>query len=230
MPTLTSQATPLVPEIPVAALIDALKAWAVDVPDTADGVTYGLPGLCRIAARHLATLSADLTAAQQERDKMMAMFDAADIFMRYSTDGGATWQEYTLEERVRLAIAVCCDDDAEQRLAAAEARAEKAERDHEAARQELAKFGPINGDRSDTSLENWFPFSAAQLAAAEQARATALEEAAQICEKYSGQRWSAYKTWNGPERASDFVQGQSDGAEECANAIRALSAQAEGDG
>ena len=90
MPTLTPQATPLVPEIPVAALIDALKAWAVDVPDTADGVTYGLPGLCRIAARHLATLSADLAAAQQERDKMMAMFDAADIFMRYSTDGGAT--------------------------------------------------------------------------------------------------------------------------------------------
>ena len=76
-----------------------------------------------------AILPANLAAARQERDDMMAMFDAVDIFMRYSTDGGATWQEYTLEERVRLAIAVCCDDDAEQRLAAAEARAEKAERE-----------------------------------------------------------------------------------------------------
>ena len=81
-----------------------------------------------------AILPANLAAARQERDDMMAMFDAVDIFMRYSTDGGATWQEYTLEERVRLAIAVCCDDDAEQRLAAAEARAEKAERTAEQAR------------------------------------------------------------------------------------------------
>ena len=73
---MTSHATPLVPEVSVDALIDALKAWAVDVPDTADGVTYGLPGLCRIAARHLATISADLAVARRCHQTVLTLYEA----------------------------------------------------------------------------------------------------------------------------------------------------------
>ncbi|WP_250512654.1 hypothetical protein [Caballeronia sp. INDeC2] len=55
----------------------------------------------------------------------------------------------------------------------------------------------------------------------------ALERAAQICDEVSTDRWNLYKgraPYTGSEegRASDYVQGESDGAETCAHAIRAL--------
>jgi hypothetical protein len=54
-----------------------------------------------------------------------------------------------------------------------------------------------------------------------------LEEAARECENYSADRWRAYKTSNAhsPDRANPYVEGQSDGASDCAAAIRALAAK-----
>lgn len=55
----------------------------------------------------------------------------------------------------------------------------------------------------------------------------ALERAAEICDEVSVDRWNLYKgraPYSGSEdgRASEQVQGESDGAEACAAAIRAL--------
>lgn len=59
---------------------------------------------------------------------------------------------------------------------------------------------------------------AALVAAAER------EACAKACEAIEAERWSAYKTGT-PEqgRGHPFVEGQSDGAEQCAAAIRARS-------
>ena len=59
------------------------------------------------------------------------------------------------------------------------------------------------------------------------ATAAALERAAQACEAIENDKWALYKgrkpyTGKEPGRASDYVQGQSDGAGDCAEAIRAL--------
>ena len=59
------------------------------------------------------------------------------------------------------------------------------------------------------------------------ARVQALEEAAVVCEKYATDKWSLYKgrpPYNGTEqgRADPDTQGHSDGANACADAIRAL--------
>lgn len=56
-------------------------------------------------------------------------------------------------------------------------------------------------------------------------RAKVLEEAAQECERIETARWTAYKTGHGPERASEHVQGESNGAARCAAAIRALASK-----
>jgi Lar family restriction alleviation protein len=50
----------------------------------------------------------------------------------------------------------------------------------------------------------------------------AMEVAAKVCDDYEAAMWQAYKHGHGPQRASDYCQGQSDGAGDCANAIRAL--------
>ncbi|VXB23447.1 hypothetical protein BURKHO8Y_110233 [Burkholderia sp. 8Y] len=54
-----------------------------------------------------------------------------------------------------------------------------------------------------------------------------LDRAAAVCDGVSVDRWNLYKgraPYSGSEdgRASDYVQGESDGAEKCAEAIRAL--------
>lgn len=49
-----------------------------------------------------------------------------------------------------------------------------------------------------------------------------MERAAARCDEYAQEMWRAYKTGNGPQRASEHTQGQSDGAENCSRAIRAL--------
>lgn len=58
---------------------------------------------------------------------------------------------------------------------------------------------------------------------ADQLRAAVLEErerCAKLCDSIENERWDMYKRGTGPERASDYVQGQSDGACSCAAAIR----------
>lgn len=57
----------------------------------------------------------------------------------------------------------------------------------------------------------------------------ALKEAAQVCDEYVGDLWNLYKgrtPYTGREsgRADPHVQGESDGADKCAAAIRAIAA------
>jgi hypothetical protein len=57
----------------------------------------------------------------------------------------------------------------------------------------------------------------------EYARAAVLaerERCAKLCDEYEAKKYAAYKHGNSPERASDYVQGLSDGAGDCAAAIR----------
>jgi hypothetical protein len=54
-----------------------------------------------------------------------------------------------------------------------------------------------------------------------------LEEAAKCCDEIEKDRWALYKgrpPYTGKEkhRASDYTQGESDGASQCADDIRAL--------
>ncbi|MGF6963017.1 hypothetical protein OKW43_000022 [Paraburkholderia sp. WC7.3g] len=58
-----------------------------------------------------------------------------------------------------------------------------------------------------------------------QIRDAALEEAAKVCDERSEAYWNAYKKSpiDDVNRANPHVEGMSDGAENCANAIRALS-------
>jgi hypothetical protein len=62
----------------------------------------------------------------------------------------------------------------------------------------------------------------------------ALERAAQKCDEISADRWNLFKgraPYSGSEegRASDYAQGESDGAEACAAVIRALIAAQSGE-
>ena len=52
----------------------------------------------------------------------------------------------------------------------------------------------------------------------EACRQQALEEAAQVCERYAEDKWALYKG----RLANQHVEGLSDGAENCADAIRSL--------
>lgn len=63
-------------------------------------------------------------------------------------------------------------------------------------------------------------------------RRAALEESAKVCDEIAGDCWSLYKgrapyTGREPGRADPQVQGESDGADKCAAAIRALSGPTE---
>ena len=65
---------------------------------------------------------------------------------------------------------------------------------------------------------------AGRIAAAE---ADAIERCAKVCDEYAADQWSLYKgrpPYNGSEegRANQRVEGKSDGADACAQAIRAL--------
>lgn len=59
------------------------------------------------------------------------------------------------------------------------------------------------------------------------AEAAAIERCAKVCDEYAADQWSLYKgrpPYNGSEegRANQRVEGKSDGADACAQAIRAL--------
>ncbi len=56
-----------------------------------------------------------------------------------------------------------------------------------------------------------------------------LERAAEKCDEYSEAKWQAYKLSpaNHPDRANQHVEGQSDGAGDCAVAIRAMIKESE---
>jgi len=76
-----------------------------------------------------------------------------------------------------------------------------------------------------TPGEGWEPLY--DQAAMDAAIAAALERAEKACEAIENDKWALYKgrkpyTGKEPGRASDYVQGQSDGAGDCAEAIRAL--------
>ena len=49
-----------------------------------------------------------------------------------------------------------------------------------------------------------------------------VEAAAALCDTYETKRWLEYKEGHGPGRANPWNEGASDGAGECATAIRAL--------
>lgn len=78
-------------------------------------------------------------------------------------------------------------------------------------------------------------FRMARMAASEAwdaSRRAALEESAKACDEIAGDCWSLYKgrapyTGDEPGRADPQVQGESDGADKCAAAIRALATQQE---
>lgn len=53
------------------------------------------------------------------------------------------------------------------------------------------------------------------------ARADEREKCAKVCEQIELGSWAEYKTGNGPGRACEHVEGISDGAAQCAAAIRA---------
>lgn len=57
------------------------------------------------------------------------------------------------------------------------------------------------------------------------ATAAERERCANVCDAFAQDKWALYKgrapyTGKEPGRAADFTQGQSDGAEQCADAIR----------
>lgn len=77
------------------------------------------------------------------------------------------------------------------------------------------------------------PTIVAQVPAAE-VRAQALEEAAKACDEIESDRFDAYKgrgkhAPNNPDRADPYMNGKSDGAGECAAAIRSLAHQSTAD-
>lgn len=65
-------------------------------------------------------------------------------------------------------------------------------------------------------------------------REAIIEECAKVCDEYAADQWSLYKgraPYNGsePGRADPDVQGRSDGADVCAERIRALKVTPTGD-
>jgi hypothetical protein len=61
-------------------------------------------------------------------------------------------------------------------------------------------------------------------------RRAALEEAAKVCDDLAIDRWNLYKgrpPYNGTEdgRANSYVEGESDGADKCSDAIRKLATE-----
>jgi hypothetical protein len=50
-----------------------------------------------------------------------------------------------------------------------------------------------------------------------------LERAAKVCDGYAAKKWDEYKRGNGPGRAHPQWQGESDGAHDCAAAIREMA-------
>ncbi|MDE1871764.1 MAG: hypothetical protein KGI06_06020 [Candidatus Micrarchaeota archaeon] len=63
---------------------------------------------------------------------------------------------------------------------------------------------------------------AAYLAGKRSAAEAMRERAVQVCEDYASAKWSEYKRGTGKGRANPQLQGESDGADDCAEAIRAL--------
>jgi hypothetical protein len=47
------------------------------------------------------------------------------------------------------------------------------------------------------------------------------ERCAEICATYARKKWDAYKRGAGPDRGNPHTEGESDGADNCAAAIRA---------
>jgi hypothetical protein len=47
------------------------------------------------------------------------------------------------------------------------------------------------------------------------------ERCAEICATYAHKKWDAYKRGAGPDRGNPHTEGESDGADNCAAAIRA---------
>lgn len=84
----------------------------------------------------------------------------------------------------------------------------------------LGSIGPLCPQCGETTEPAATPSTAA-------VRAAALEEAAKLCEQIESERFDAYKGRgqhepNNPWRADPYVNGESDGAGQCANKIRAL--------
>lgn len=53
-------------------------------------------------------------------------FDDAGVLLHYSRDSGVTWLKYSIEDRVKLAVASYCDESDEQRADEAESRLKEA--------------------------------------------------------------------------------------------------------
>ncbi|CAG9259492.1 hypothetical protein BDI4_600037 [Burkholderia diffusa] len=81
---------------------------------------------------------------------------------------------------------------------------------------------PVGGNRLRPMLDAW---KAARRTTPD--REAIIEECAKVCDEYAADQWSLYKgraPYNGNEagRADPDVQGRSDGADVCAERIRAL--------
>lgn len=105
-----------------------------DVPRTPEQILE--TGAGWISEAELEMLVTDLAAMSAQRDSIYsglhALFDAANLFTKFSVDSGQTWQNYPIERRIALAIAVCKDEaEWESRALAAEARALASEKDAE---------------------------------------------------------------------------------------------------
>lgn len=135
-----------------------------------------------------------------------------------------------------LAVSPTALRDLLKRLSAAESKVDALMREREEYRKE---FGIRQNMTATTRLHNICkgleydkkdsPYSAeawdqlvAENAALMREKEELIERCAKVCEEYSAIRWDKYKRGDSPDRADPHIQGQSDGADDCAAAIRAL--------
>jgi hypothetical protein len=84
-------------------------------------------------------------------------------------------------------------------------------------KEQIGKAWRESGTRSNSPPDWAIDF-------AQRCARSALEEAAKVCDELASSYWDAYKhaPIDDVNRANPHVEGMSDGAENCANAIRAL--------
>ena len=87
----------------------------------------------------------------------------------------------------------------------------------------------VHPDQYDIAFKGW---QAARRTTPD--REAIIEECAKVCDEYAADQWSLYKgrapyTGSEPGRADPDVQGRSDGADVCAERIRALKTAPNGD-
>jgi hypothetical protein len=87
----------------------------------------------------------------------------------------------------------------------------------------FAKTGELNPDPE--VVRSWTKHAVYLTSQISRSRDSVIEACAQEADKLSVKYWADYKRGKGPERANPYFEGKSDGAEDSADAIRALKSQ-----